>query len=88
MRTDHEPVTWLYRSPQPIGQQARWLDLLAEYDMEIQHRPGRRHNNADALSRIPYNCQQCGRDESGYISKGDVTSDNLACRNVGKARTG
>ena len=38
---------------------ARWLQILAPFDFEIQHRPGRKHVNADALSRIP--CKQCGR---------------------------
>jgi hypothetical protein len=28
------------------------------YDMEISHRPGKNHTNADALSRLP-SCQQC-----------------------------
>ena len=28
--------------------------------MKIVHRPGRQHQNADALSRIP--CRQCGFD--------------------------
>ena len=38
---------------------ARWLEKLEEYDFNIIHRPGLKHNNADALSRMP--CQQCGR---------------------------
>ena len=43
----------------PEGQLARWLEKLQEYQFTIVHRPGRRHNNADALSRVP--CHQCGR---------------------------
>ena len=31
---------------------ARWLGRL-QYDSEIQRRPGRLHDNADALSRRP-----------------------------------
>ena len=34
-------------------QLARWLEGLSHYDMVIQYRPGRRHCNADALSRLP-----------------------------------
>ena len=32
---------------------ARWLESLAEYDLKVQHRPGKKHTNADALSRLP-----------------------------------
>ena len=35
------------------GQVARWLECLREYDYEIKHRPGKQHQNADALSRRP-----------------------------------
>lgn len=38
---------------EPQGQLARWLEELSQFDMEIQHRPGKKHANADALSRIP-----------------------------------
>ena len=52
-RTDHAALTSLFRTPEPVGQQARYLDLLGEYDMEIVHRPGVSHQNDDALSRRP-----------------------------------
>ena len=49
--TDHAALTYLMKTPEPIGQRGRWLDLLYEYDMTIQHQPGRVHGNSDALSR-------------------------------------
>ena len=49
------------RLKDPRGQLARWLELVSEYDLEIQHRQGRSHGNADGLSRRP--CRQCGRDD-------------------------
>ena len=58
IRTDHAALQYLQKTPEPIGQQARWLDLIGEFDFEIEHRPGRSHGNADALSRKP--CRQCG----------------------------
>ena len=61
LRTDHAALRWLQRTPEPIGQQGRWLEQLAEFDFEIIHRPGRRHGNADALSRKP--CRQCDEAE-------------------------
>jgi len=53
VRTDHAALTYFMGTPEPIGQQGRWLDLLSEYDITIQHRPGRVHGNSDALSRRP-----------------------------------
>lgn len=57
IRTDHGALKWLLTFKNPEGQTARWLQVLAEYDFVIEHRPGRRHGNADALSRMP--CRQC-----------------------------
>src|SRR6267154_19341 len=31
IRTDHSALRWLRNMPDPIGQQARWLELLEEY---------------------------------------------------------
>ena len=59
VRTDHSSLKWLMNFKNPEGQIARWIELLASYDMKVQHRPGRQHGNADGVSRIP--CTQCGR---------------------------
>ena len=59
IRTDHAPLTWLRRTPDPVGQQARWLEILEEYDFRIEHRPGAKHGNADALSRRPCTVRNC-----------------------------
>ena len=36
---------------------ARWIETPAEFDYEIEHRPGRLHYNVDGVSR-PI-CKQC-----------------------------
>ena len=59
VRTDHSSLKWLMNFKNPEGQIARWIEVLASYDMKVQHRPGRQHGNADGVSRIP--CTQCGR---------------------------
>ena len=59
IRTDHAALTWLKRTPDPIGQQARWLEQMEEYDFVIEHRPGTRHGNADALSCRPCTKKDC-----------------------------
>ncbi|KFD62870.1 hypothetical protein M514_24910 [Trichuris suis] len=38
---------------EPEGQVARWLELLSNYDFEVEHRPGSKRGNADALSQKP-----------------------------------
>ena len=53
VRTDHAALQWLHNFKEPTGQLARWLERLAEYNYEILHRPGRKHSNADAMSRYP-----------------------------------
>jgi len=65
VRTDHAALTNHMKTPEPIGQRGRWMDLLGEYDITVQHRPGRAHGNSDALSRRPCerdgetDCRQC-----------------------------
>ena len=68
IRTDHAALQWLSKTPRPIGQQARWLEILQEFDYTIMHRPGRVHNNADALSRR-VTCNQCKREDLGCQGK-------------------
>ena len=50
VRTDHNALKWLQSFKEPEGQVARWLETLARYDYKIEHRPGKKHQNADALS--------------------------------------
>ena len=59
VRTDHAPLTWLRRTPDPIGQQARWLEIMEEFDFQVEHRPGLKHANADAVSRRPCHVKSC-----------------------------
>ena len=62
--TDHSSLTWLMCFKQVEGQLARWLEKLSQFDMTIQHRAGRKHQNADSLSWIPKegycNCYEAG----------------------------
>ena len=53
------------------------MQKLQEYKFTIIHRPGARHKNADAMSRIP--CKQCGivpADEA--VALATVTASNLS----------
>lgn len=53
VRTDHGSLTWLLNFKNPEGQIARWFELLSQYEFKVEHRAGRSHSNADALSRRP-----------------------------------
>ena len=57
IRSDHAPLFWLLRGSQLRGQLARWMETMAEYDMEFEYRRGLKHNNADGLSR--QQCKEC-----------------------------
>lgn len=52
VRTDHSSLQWLLNFRYHEGQIARWIEELSQYNMTIQHREGRKHIHADALSRI------------------------------------
>ena len=51
--TDHRPLEWLMSKAEPAGRLARWALKLQEFDIVIGYRPGKSHQNADTLSRIP-----------------------------------
>ena len=57
LRTDNSAVSWMRSLKAPSGQTARWLERVAEYNLEVTHRAGKSHGNADALSRLP--CSSC-----------------------------
>ena len=59
VRTDHAAIVWLRRIPEPVGQQARWLETMEEFDFVVEHRSGRQHGNADAMSRDPCHNRRC-----------------------------
>jgi len=52
VRTDHAALTWLRHTSDPVGQLARWLEQLEEYNFSMEHRSGTKHANADALSDV------------------------------------
>ena len=58
---------------------ARWLEVIGTYNLEIQHRAGRVHNNADALSRRPCtDCRRCAlvEEKEGFSSEPEVSCEN------------
>ena len=78
VRTDHGALRWLLNFKEPQGQIARWLQVVAEYDLVIVHRAGRSHVNADSLSRRPcHSCSHCERQE--LDRQGEEEDDEVPC---------
>jgi hypothetical protein len=61
VRTDHSSLAWLQSCKDPDGQFARWTEELAQYKLDVTYRDGRKHQNADAMSRRPCGgtCSKC-----------------------------
>ena len=62
IRTDHQALRWLFSLKEPKSWVARWIELLSAYDFKIEYWPGKKHSNAEALSRCP-NPRQCACEE-------------------------
>ena len=82
--TDHAPLKSMLAAKHPSGKLARWSQTL---DVEIQYRPGRKHSNADALSRAPVNLQEesvaavqatSTANESHTVAADSLNSENKA----------
>lgn len=55
-------------------QLACWSERLQQYDLDIQHRSGKLHKNADGLSRLPcaeFGCKYCLRAEEKETARRD-----------------
>ena len=95
VRSDHGALRWLINFRNPVGQVARWLEILGTYDLDIQHRAGRVHGNADALSRRPcQDCSHCQRLEENDTADTPITKEvssvgtntEDSCSEMGKIR--
>jgi hypothetical protein len=68
VRTDHQALIHLKKQRALSPRQHRWLDVLNEFDFEVEYIPGETNTFADALSRM-YSHEQEGvvRAESEYV---------------------
>ena len=80
IRTDHAALLWLRKTPEPIGQQSRWLEQLEAFVFVVEHRPGVKHSNADAMSRLP--CPQCRMDDTEPAVVNTIQGKNTSDTNT------
>ena len=52
VRTDQHALRWLLNLTNVSGRLARWRLRLAEYEFEVEYRPGVKHQLADGMSRL------------------------------------
>ena len=67
--TDHVALKWLMKKKEPAGRLARWALEIQEHEIEFQHRPGKMHQNVDALSRIDPTLIASVSEKSTYLLK-------------------
>lgn len=79
VRSDHSALKWLLNFKTPEGQMARWIQKLQQYDFETEHRVGRQHLNADALSRRPCSDNDCHYCERKEIREHKNREEELQC---------
>jgi hypothetical protein len=60
LKTNHEPLKWLMTSEKLTGMHARWASILQEYDVDIQHRSGFTHGDANGSRETRYPVKRIG----------------------------
>ena len=77
----HISLQWLYRCEKFFAQIARLLEMLAELNFTLEHRPGNQHGNTEGLSQQEYtiHCKQCTRilERYGGPSKLEVQQERI-----------
>ena len=89
VRTYHGALTWLMNFKNIEGQMARWMETLGSYHLKIKHRIGRKHMNADSLSRLPCdNCDYCSkREERDRILQTEAPKSEPSLRIVTRSQS-
>jgi hypothetical protein len=73
LKTDLESLKWLMTSEKLTVMHARWASILQEYNVDIQHRAGVTHGDADRLSRNPLPSEE-DRNDARMHHNSPVTS--------------
>jgi transposase InsO family protein len=83
--TDHAALKWLITvKNHQCARLNRWVLKLAEYDFDIQHRPGKKHVNADVLSR--HVATVVRKHEDSQETEEDTAEPPLTKEQIGQAQ--
>ena len=80
IRTDHSALRWIMSFKEPENQLARWLEILSQFNFSIIHRSGKKHLNADSLSRLPCEPDDC------ECFDGQTILEDLPCKGCDKCQ--
>lgn len=75
LKTDHEAIRFLMRSKPPVGRLFRWMEILQEYDFQIEHVSGKSIPHVDALSRLHEDSTDSTADQGTPESKSNLSPE-------------
>ena len=86
VHTDHANLTY-WRQPQKISRRiARQVLELEEYNIKLQHVPGKNNGRADALSRRPDYNQGTSDNQMSQYSQTDCSYEHLPLKTLNKTK--
>ncbi|CAF3479922.1 unnamed protein product [Rotaria sp. Silwood1] len=77
LETDHIPLTSLMKKPYHNARIEQWMTTLQQYDMIIQHIPGKDNTTADALSRYPVDQPDVNDEDAPHLVTSSTQTEDL-----------